>query len=385
MPDPRMEALRVRARRAPANRTSATVRSGRQANDCRRLAVLEPFARFRNRLRARNTAPRGARRSRGRPPTSPRARAGTICSGTLAPQPRGDLRHAEVLASGCGRAPRASSRDRAQRTARVSSGAAARPIASFSAAEADQLAELGRQLGILLAQREDLALGDRDRVAAVRMRHEDLRDLVRIVLEELRDSASDIPATSRVSIADRLSSRCRRSVFICRRVADRMRRHRPLALEHVAAGPFIRTGCPSPCQPIVSAPPRVCTRTSCVEQAATNACDDRGARAGAASERLARAALVHAQPNVSAIDDLHVTRVRRAPESADAARSAGPRSSTGAASTSATTCTACGLPIDSARDLQRTPSTSSGSTSAPVPPVERDRVRGEIAARPCPR
>ena len=42
-----------------------------------------------------------------------------------------------------------------------------------------------------------------------------------------------------------------------------------------------------------------------VEQAATNAGDDRGACTGAASQRLSCAPLVHAQANVSAIDDLH--------------------------------------------------------------------------------
>ena len=46
----------------------------------------------------------------------------------------------------------------------------------------------------------------------------------------------------------------------------------------------------------------------------------------------------------------------------------GPWLATGAASTSATTCTACGLPIDSTETATSVPATSSASTGAPVPP-----------------
>ncbi len=44
---------------------------------------------------------------------------------------------------------------------------------------------LAFELAVLFAQRDDLPLGDRDRVSAVRMRHEDLREQIRVILEEL--------------------------------------------------------------------------------------------------------------------------------------------------------------------------------------------------------
>ena len=54
------------------------------------------------------------------------------------------------------------------------------------AAVADQLAHPAFELGVLFAQRDDLPLGDRDRVPAVRMRHEDLGEEVGVIGEELR-------------------------------------------------------------------------------------------------------------------------------------------------------------------------------------------------------
>ena len=75
------------------------------------------------------------------------------------------------------------------------------------------------------------------------------------------------------------------------------------------AGPVIITGAPAPGHAIVRSPPRVVDAHALVEQAAADAGHHRRARAGAARERLAGAALPHAQPNVSAIDDLHVARV----------------------------------------------------------------------------
>ena len=69
----------------------------------------------------------------------------------------------------------------------------------------------------------------------------------------------------------------------------------------VTAGPVISTGAPSPpAHSIVSRPPRVSHVDPRVEQAEADAGDDRGAGAGAAGQRLAGAALAHAQPDAVA-------------------------------------------------------------------------------------
>ena len=51
---------------------------------------------------------------------------------------------------------------------------------------ADQLARSAFEVGVLFAQRDDLPLGDRDRVAAVRVRDEDLGEEVGVIGEKLR-------------------------------------------------------------------------------------------------------------------------------------------------------------------------------------------------------
>ena len=61
-----------------------------------------------------------------------------------------------------------------------------------------------------------------------------------------------------------------------------------------------------------------------VEQAARDAGDHRGAGAGAAGQRLAGAALPHAQRDAVAVEHLHVAGVDAVRESAGASRAAGP-------------------------------------------------------------
>ena len=214
-----------------------------------------------------------------------------------------------------------------------------------SRCRSDQLAQLGLELGVLVAQREHLALGERDRVTAVRMRHRHVGDHVGVILEEVWDCrAGSRDGPSRPSIAASSS-------FVALR---RAARQTPLAFEHALRGPGHRhRRVPSPAtrssaRRRASAPER-----GAIEQAAPYAGDHRGAGAGAASERFAGAALADAQANVSAIDHLHVAGVHARGKARMALDAAGPRVVTGAASTSATTCTACGLPIDSTETCTR--------------------------------
>ena len=114
----------------------------------------------------------------------------------------------------------------------------------------------------------------------------------------------------------------------------------------------------APAQRIVRSPPRVLTRTSGVEQPPADAGDHRGARAGAAGERLAGAALPHAQADACSRDDhLHVARVHAVREGGMALDERALRRDR-RASTSATTCTACGLPIESTLTSSDCPPTS---------------------------
>ena len=77
----------------------------------------------------------------------------------------------------------------------------------------------------------------------------------------------------------------------------------------VAAGPFIDTGLSPPAQAMVNVPPRVSHPHRRIEQAARDAGHHRGAGAGAARQRLARAALPDAQRNAVAVEHLHVAGV----------------------------------------------------------------------------
>ncbi len=57
-------------------------------------------------------------------------------------------------------------------------------MASFSLAEHDQFAQLVLELLALVAQGQDLALADRNRAAAVRMRNHDGGEKIRLVFEK---------------------------------------------------------------------------------------------------------------------------------------------------------------------------------------------------------
>src|SRR6266404_3361729 len=115
-------------------------------------------------------------------------------------------------------------------------------------AELDQLLQLGFELRVLLAQRDDLPLRDGNRAASMRVRHEDLRKEVGVLLEKRR---------MRLEV---IGDRARFHRFIpihCRHCSGTF--HSPS--NTVSAGPVIMTGVPSPSHTIVSAPPRIATRT----------------------------------------------------------------------------------------------------------------------------
>ena len=99
-----------------------------------------------------------------------------------------------------------------------------------------------------------------------------------------------------------------------------------------------------------------------IEQAEPDAGHDRGAGAGAAGERLARAALEHAQPHgrreTICMKPALTPRGKRT-----CCSISGPWLATGALSTSATSCTACGLPIETTATATVRPSPSSSGQS----------------------
>ena len=163
-------------------------------------------------------------------------------------------------------------------------------------AELDQLAQLRLELAVLFPQRNDLPFGDRNCMPAVRMRHIDLGKQIGVLLEEFRVLLK--------IIGDRLGVH---PCFLVGFIGHASTCHSPS--NTVVAGPVISTGSPGPSQRIASSPPRVRTRTVRIEQAATDSGYNGSAGARAAGQSLAGAPLPHAQTNVSAIDDLHVTGI----------------------------------------------------------------------------
>ena len=115
----------------------------------------------------------------------------------------------------------------------------------------------------------------------------------------------------------------------------------------VTAGPVISTGAgpcaPGPAHSIVSRPPRVCTSTLRSSRPSRMPATTAAQAPGAAGQRFAGAALPHPQADCGAVDHLHeagVHAVRKARMVFDQ-RTLGPPPAP--ASTSATSCTACGI------------------------------------------
>src|SRR5208283_723904 len=116
------------------------------------------------------------------------------------------------------------------------------------AAELDELLQLGFELKVLFPQRDDLALGDGNRAATVRMRNEDLRKQVGVLLEESRVFLQVVGDSARIHLSIPVHGHHHSGTL-----------HSPS--NTVSAGPVIITGAASPPQAIVKVPPRVSTRT----------------------------------------------------------------------------------------------------------------------------
>src|SRR5205814_1821185 len=123
--------------------------------------------------------------------------------------------------------------------------------------EANQLTQLGFELVVLFAQRNDLPFGNRDRVSAMRVRDEDFGDHVGVIFEELRVVLQIF--CNGVYIHSLFSSFGFSAIDIAPSAYGGGVSHTPS--NTLVAAPFIDTGRSSPSQLIVSVPPRVATCT----------------------------------------------------------------------------------------------------------------------------
>ena len=213
------------------------------------------------------------------------------------------------------------------------------------------------------------------------MRNEDFRDHVRVVFEELR-ILLEIFGDGRL---------CPFAVLALSIFRFQYARAYGAGASHSPSNTVVASTChhapdvPSPSQPIVSLPPRVITLHCRIEAARGRMPATTAAHAPVPHASVSPAPRSHTRRRmVARSTTCHVAGVHAVAESAGGSRSAGPRVATGAASTSSTTCTACGLPIDSAeiddrpaadveRLLESAPSRRSNGISS----------RRESAARPC--
>ena len=180
---PGVEPLRILAREAQeAEGVRGAQRQERERS--RRLAAVEPVARLEWRIGA--AVGRAERIGVLAQLVRRRGQLGQVrLLGHFAPQPARHQRHLEVFLQAV-----VEHRERGleigrgeQRERRAVHLFADRVVL---AAEANELPQPRLDLVVLLAQRHDLALGDGDRVAAVRMRNEDLGNDVGVVREEPR-------------------------------------------------------------------------------------------------------------------------------------------------------------------------------------------------------
>src|SRR5579859_1912492 len=157
----------------------------------------------------------------------------------LAPQPNCDVGHREIfpanVVENLQQAFQVSRFDHCQRGAMH-----ALTYGVIFFAELHQFAQFRFQHLVLLAQRDDLAFGDRDGPAAMRVRYRDFPDHIREILEKL---GMVLQVTGNVF---------RSHAFLYTSIS-------PSNTD--CAGPVIETGCASPVQDISSTPPRVSTLT----------------------------------------------------------------------------------------------------------------------------
>ena len=167
--------------------------------------------------------------------------------------------------------------------------------------------------------------------------------------------------------------------------------HSSISFENGFGGPVISTGAAPPCHSIVKRAAARLDLDPGIEQAEADAGDDRGAGAGAAGQRSrrrrarARAGGWRRRETICMKPALTPSREARVlldprPERRPPAR----------VTTSATICTACGLPIDTSATSTVRPSPSSSGQSAgraqrarAIQVVSKRTAPGRNRARPC--
>ena len=268
------------AERQQAERRAPCAAAGTRTTAARRR-VVEPFARLERGLRARSTARRArSAYSRISRPTSRRARAVRLLAAprpTAASRPaaRRNPRVEAVVQHG---ERRLEVRRGEQRERRAVQLFADRVV--LVAVRGSARAACARARALLSRSARIWRSAMRNRVAAVRMRHEDLARRLGVVLEERRVAAS---GNRRLHLhPSRSFRRLRVDALPMHRV--RIARHSPS--NTVRAGPVISTGAPSPGHAIVSSPPRVSTRRA--RRAARAACPRRPRRTRRCRTRASR-------------------------------------------------------------------------------------------------
>src|SRR3954467_12044418 len=205
-----------------------------------------------------------------------------------------------------------------------------------------QLAQLGLQQPVLFAQADNLPFINRNGASAVRMRYGDAADHVRESFEKLRMVLQITGNVFRFHSV--FSTSISPSNTDC-------------------AGPVITTGCASRGHAICSMPPRVstCTGESSIpsEMPATAAAQAPVPQESVSPAPRSNTRSLMCPRSMICIYPALVRCAKRGWCSID-----GPSLNTGAASTSATSCTACGLPIDTAKMSMLRPLTSSGYVCA---------------------
>src|SRR3989338_5067557 len=213
--------------------------------------------------------------------------------------------------------------------------------------ERHHFAQVFFQYFVFFAQRNQLSFAQRNRASAVGVREIDLHQRFDMFLKELRVVMQ--------ILCDFFSSHVIISYMFISPVNT------------VIAGPVICTSAASPSHEILNEPPRVATFTGLSSKLrrmpATTA-----AHAPVPHDKVSPAPRSYTRRRIlwRSITCMNPALTRLGKRGWRSM--SGPNSFTGACSISSTSCTACGLPIDSALMRSVLPSTSRGSLAAPLPP-----------------
>src|SRR6185503_11149275 len=201
-----------------------------------------------------------------------------------------------------------------------------------------ELADLGLEQFRFVAQAQDLPLGERDRAPAVRMRHVDRLEQLRMLVEELRVCSQE----PRDIVGSHGPSTSRTPSYTVR------------------AGPFIQTGLSPPSQDTVNVPPRACTATGESSTPRTMP-QTTAAQAPVPHASVSPAPRSYTRNRIACRSTTCMKPALTRPGKRAWRSISGPSSATGACATSGTSCTACGLPMESSASSTGLPPTSSVS------------------------